>query len=163
MTVLERTTTTLVERAQVLESTDWLHDLEWKQIEKLADYMQLYTVKTGIVLFEEAARESYMGIIVKGAVKVLKQGPRGKRKQIAVLGAGKTFGEMSLIDDQPRSATIETTQPLSLLVLNKEELDRLEQEFPRLAFIVLVKLARMMSSRLRQTSGKLTEFLDALK
>ena len=65
---------------------------------------------------------------------------------------------MSLIDGEPRSATAVAESNCVLLVLTRERLDQLATKAPGLAYKVLLLLARLISQRLRQTSGKFVEF-----
>ena len=63
------------------------------------------TFQRGDIIIEEGARGSSAYVILSGAVEVLKKS-RKKEVAVATLGEGKVFGEMGLIEDRPRSATI---------------------------------------------------------
>jgi len=81
-------------------------------------------------------------------------------KVVATLGPGQTIGEMALLDGQPRSASVVAAEDLVLLVFTRAALEHLVEEKPSLAVKVLWKLARVLSQRLRQTSGALVERLE---
>jgi CRP-like cAMP-binding protein len=76
-----------------------------------------------------------------------------------MIGPGKTFGEMSLIDGEPRSASAIALDDSKVLVLTEENFHRLVYQYPHLGAMVLLKLAQLMSQRLRQTSDLLVDFL----
>ena len=85
----------------------------------------------------------------------------GVEKTLAVIETGKPFGEMPLIDGEPRSATARATVDSKILTLTQDDFRTLSNEHPRLGAILLTKLAELMSYRLRQTSGLLVEYLEA--
>jgi len=76
-------------------------------------------------------------IIDKGKVKVCKTSESGKEVVIAVLDKGQHFGEMSLIDDKPRSASIVTKEPCEFTIINKSDFDRILMANPQLAMTVM--------------------------
>jgi CRP-like cAMP-binding protein len=98
-------------------------------------------------------------LIVDGRVSVMKQGAGGAAKQISSAGAGRVVGEMSLIDGEPRSASVVADEPSTLVVLTGEGFAHLSSENPRLAIKVLLKISKLISQRLRQTSGALVDYL----
>jgi CRP/FNR family cyclic AMP-dependent transcriptional regulator len=147
------------ERAELLEGTQWTDDLSWKEIESFVRYLDTARIKKDTPVFHEGAREAYMCILVKGNVNVMKQNEKQEGKTLSVITKGKTFGEMALFDGEPRSATIVSASETILLILTKDNLDRLIREVPGLAAKILLKLAKMLSQRLRITSGKLVDFI----
>ncbi len=88
-----------------------------------------------------------MYIIVQGQVEVTRSG-----LPITVLGAGEHFGEMALLDEQPRSATVTSTGPGSVMIIRREALLELSQREPGLGNSVLLALATSLAKRLRNTN-----------
>jgi CRP/FNR family transcriptional regulator, cyclic AMP receptor protein len=150
---------TLKERAELLEGAQWTEDFSRKEIEIFVRYLDTSRIKKDTPVFHEGAREAYMCIVVKGSVKVLKQNEKHQGKTLSVLPKGKTFGEMVLFDGEPRSATIVSVEDTVLLILTKENLDRLIKESPGLAAKILLMLGKLLSQRLRVTSGMLVDFI----
>lgn len=150
----------LEERADMLEESQWAEELPWKDIECLVRYLDVSCIEKGATVLKEGDREAYMGIIARGSVQVIKQDAQLQEKVLSLIGKGKTFGEMILFDDEPRSATIVAADHTVLLILTRENLDRLTKELPSLAAKLLMKLGRLLSQRLRLTSGKLVDFID---
>jgi CRP/FNR family transcriptional regulator, cyclic AMP receptor protein len=143
----------------LLENTKWADNLSHKEVEVLAGYFRLYTAEKGSVIVSEGSREIYLCLLVDGEVRVVKQGDREKSKLLGSVGPGKTIGEMSLIDGEPRSASIIAEEPTTLLVLTGDDFQRLSSEVPRLAIKVLLKISKLLSQRLRQTTGALLNHL----
>lgn len=134
-------------------------DFAWNDIEILAGYMQCYQTSTGTIIFKEGQAGNYMCLLIKGQVEILKEGQDGRPQRIVLITQGKTVGEMSLIDGEPRSATCIATQSSVLLLLTKDNYSRIIKERPTLAVHILAKLAKLMSQRLRGVSGQLVEHL----
>ncbi len=152
---------TVRERGEMLERTQWSSDFNWRQLETLAEFLLVYQAKKGTRIFLEGDTESYMCLIAKGRVSIVKEDSEHGHKVLSTLDRGQTFGEMALIDQEPRSASAIAAQDSMLLILSKENLDLLLDRYHRLGVQVLMKLCRMMSQRLRQTSGLLVDFLEA--
>lgn len=144
----------------MIAETQLFGDFCWKDIEALACYMQCYEVAAGTIVFEEGSAGSYMCLLVAGQVEIVKDDHDGKPHRIVMISRGKTVGEMSIIDGEPRSATCIASQDSVLLLLTKDNYHRIITERPGLAVHILAKLAKLMSQRLRGVSGQLVEYLD---
>ena len=91
-----------------------------------------------------------MVAVVKGRLEVQRDGMR-----IADLGPGDHFGELSLTDLRPRSATVTATTIGRLLTIDRMQLDRLCRREPELGTRILWNLLRSTSERLRETTARL--------
>ena len=90
-------------------------------------------------------------LIIKGRVEVIMEQADGKEVILDHIGAGGAFGEMALIDDAPRSATIRTIEPSQFLILHKQEFKETAMEFPRIA----LQICSVLSRRIRDLHGKI--------
>jgi len=97
-------------------------------------------------IVEEGAPGDYMYIIVEGRVKVTKLSGDGREKILELLDVGDFFGEMSLFDDAPRSASVKAMSRVRILALARNDFLRLLGRSPDLALSVIQELTR----RLRQ-------------
>lgn len=116
--------------------------------------------KRGSEVFAEGAKEAYMSIVIKGIVKVIKEDSLNRKSAIAEVGPGKTLGEMSLIDGWPRSASAVAIEDSTMLVLTKDNFEHLLSDQPQLGSQILMKVAGLLSQRLRMTNWVLVECLD---
>lgn len=91
-----------------------------------------------------------MFIIISGKVKVVVTSDEGEEKIIADLGSGDYFGEMALLTGEPRSATVITTEPSEMFILNKSDFDLIVERFPS----ITLSMGKIMSQRLRDTLQK---------
>lgn len=131
------------------------------QLRDLAKYLHVCGFKAGRIILQEGDRESHMCMIAKGKVRIVKETDKGEPCVIATLDSGKAFGELSIIDGQPRSASVIADDDTTLFVLTKAAFDRLRVVNPSLAVAFYHKLATTISQRLRLADEKLVEYLNA--
>ncbi len=124
----------------------------------LEPFMFRYDYDKDAVVFKEGTHGGYMFFIVDGEVEVIKQFDT-KKHTIAELGPGRSVGEMSLIDGSPRSATVKAKTNLSLIVLKREDFQKLLEDHPQVANRILMGIANLLSQSLRDTNKNFTEKL----
>jgi CRP/FNR family transcriptional regulator, cyclic AMP receptor protein len=125
----------------------------------LASAMQAYQVEPLTAFIFEGDAGDFMVFLLEGEVEVFKGYATMKEKLIAAVGPGKTLGEMSLIDGEPRFATCVSVGRVIFFVLSRAGLERLLSEQPALAAKILMQLAALLNQRLRNISDKLLEYL----
>jgi CRP/FNR family cyclic AMP-dependent transcriptional regulator len=123
----------------------------------LAKALQQRRVPPGATIFQEGDAAHDMFVVLDGEVEVLKKSRRGRVQRVAILGPNDTFGEMSIIDVQPRSATVRALAPTLLLRITAEDLDALYRHDVKSYAIVVLNVARDLSRRLRVTDGLLAD------
>ncbi len=138
-----------------LDVFGFLQESDYGIIEK---YMFKYEYEENAYVFKEGTHGGYMFFIVDGTVEVIKQFDT-KKHVIAELSAGRSVGEMSLIDGAPRSATVRAKSDLSLIVLKREDFQKLLDDEPGIANRVLMGITTLLSSSLRDTNKNFTEKL----
>jgi CRP/FNR family cyclic AMP-dependent transcriptional regulator len=92
--------------------------------------------KGSVILFEDDPGDS-LYIVREGRVKVVLVGEDGREVILGVLGVGEHFGELSLIDDQPRSAHVIAMEDSKLLVLRRDDFRRRVEATPAVARLLL--------------------------
>lgn len=143
----------------MLSGLQLLNDFSGHEIRQLAEFVHAYEVETGTHVFPEGVQGNCMGLLVSGRTEVLKKNSEGESQRIATISAGKTFGEMSLIDGLPYSATIRALEPCTVVLLTKSNFTKCVHQHPVLGVKLLTEIARLISLRLRQTSGLLVDAL----
>lgn len=118
--------------------------------------------QVGDVLFREGEDAHAMYVVVRGEMEVLKRSRRGIEARVALLGPGDWFGEMSIVDVQPRSATVRALAPGRLIRISPGDLDALYRFDVRSYAIVLLNLARELSRRLRVADGILADLVASV-
>lgn len=122
-----------------------LNEGELTSIAKLASSIDVQ--KKNIVVQEFDPGDS-MYVILSGEVKISTYSVDGREVVLALLGKGSFFGEMSLLDEQPRSATVTTMTDAKLAHIRRRDLVPLLMERPA----ITLKLLAEVTSRLRRTS-----------
>lgn len=127
-------------------------------LEHLCKTLEVRQLLPGDTVFREGdpAREMY--VVLDGEMEVLKKSRRGRETRVAILGPNDCFGEMSIIDMQPRSATVRTLGAARLLKISTEEMDALYRHDLKSYTLIVLNIARDLSRRLRVTDGLLADF-----
>jgi len=146
--------------AAMLENAQMFKDLEWSQIEALSGYIQLYRAAPGAVLFSEGDRGDFMCIVLEGKLEVHKEDNQQVDKVITTVFPGRSLGEMTIVDGEPRSATAVAVVSSTLAVLTQESFLLIMRDKPALSAKLLLKIAQLLSQRLRLTSGILVDYLE---
>ena len=144
---------------EMLESCTMFNQMERYDIELIAAQMLAYEADT--TLLKEGHFNPFMCVLIDGRLAVFKE--RGaydtEPTHLATILPGRTIGEMSLIDGQSHSASVISITRSILLVLTRDRLNTLSRAHPRTANRLILKIAQLLSHRLRQTSGKLIDYL----
>jgi len=133
------------------------------EIRLLSHFMQVYRAEPGVEVVREGEPGDFMMMLVEGRIEVFKQDRWNAPRIIAIIEPGKSLGEMSMIDGEPRFATCVAAERCMLAVLTRESLARIILEQPILGAKILMELVLMLSQRLRQTSSKLVSYMDKEK
>ena len=148
------------ELANNLELTHWAKDFSWHQICTISKHMEAYSATMDTVIFDEGSEDNTMAIVIKGKINIIKKESGSKVNTIASIFPSQSFGEMSLIDGEARSAQAVADTQVEMLFLSKDKLFILLDENPKLAFKLLWIISQMLSQRLRRTSGNLVAQLN---
>ena len=127
-----------------IRQTHWGQGLEDDVLLLMLEYVQSYRVASGAVLCREGERGDFMAFVVSGRFRVHKG-----EETLAVLEAGSSFGEMALVDDEPRSASIVALEPSDILVLTALDFRQLLSDHAETAVRILFQVSRVLSQRVR--------------
>jgi CRP-like cAMP-binding protein len=129
-----------------LRANATLSELSEPALLALADKMKRLQVGRGSVIFSYQDDGDALYLLVEGRVKVHLHDAEGRELILADLGIGAIFGEMSLLDDCPRSATVTASESCLLATLSRHAMMEVIQEHPEVAMALL----QMLSRRLRE-------------
>lgn len=147
----------LVSKSPILE------DRSLEEIRKLAAYMDVWSAPGTVNIINEGEPGDFMTLVIAGSVEVVKKDRWGTTKRIAVVHAGETLGEMSMLDGEPRFASCHTVDAATFAVLHRDSFIRLIKEEPVLGSRILLKLNQLLSQRLRQTGAKLVAYMETYR
>jgi CRP/FNR family cyclic AMP-dependent transcriptional regulator len=130
--------------------------LDARDRRQLADVCLPKHFPSGSAIVEEGKPGLGLFIITSGRVEVYR-GQGEKRQLVNTLGAGGILGEMALIDNQPRSATVLTVEPTECLLITRDSFHTLVQKHTRIAWCIVPILV----DKFRRVEGKLLQLMDA--
>ena len=139
----------IFERILLLKKSPMFSEAQTEDLRTVAQAMEEETFFKGDRIFDINGQGDNMYIIQHGQVGIsLNKDPSIKGDYIATLSAGDCFGEMNLLDDQPRSASAHALKDTSTLTLEKERLRGLIINYPELSLSML----RSLSLRIRNAN-----------
>jgi len=127
------------ERVEVLRKVPLFAGLSLRDLNFIARYVGEKRVKTGAVLARQGRRERDFMLVLDGTARVERDG-----KVLADLKAGDFFGEMALIDGEPRSATVFAESPCVLLVIGRHSFQKLLDSVPGMQKKILITLCQRL-------------------
>ncbi len=131
---------------------------------ELRDICLPLALPAGRVVIQEGDQGAEMYIMLVGRVEICRRTRAGDDYTVVKLRAEDNvfFGEMALIDDDVRSATIRTTVDSEFLVVTKKDFIELGDRYPQIALPITREIAKILASRLRKTTGDMLTIFDAL-
>ncbi|TMQ08560.1 MAG: cyclic nucleotide-binding domain-containing protein [Deltaproteobacteria bacterium] len=141
---------------EILAQIDLFKDVPPTHLRRVVDIGVEEQYKGSATIFGEGSPGDKFYLIVEGAVRISRFVPGMGEEALAVLRAGAYFGEMSLIDDAPRSATAVCHERCRLFVVHRKDLEDLLFVDRDLAYELLWNWVRTLSRRLRATNDKMT-------
>lgn len=139
------------EHLQLLLKMPVFAQLSKSQTEALLGHMEEAIFPEGTPLFQEGDHGDRLYYIIGGFLDVVKAAGTSQSRVLASMGPGESLGEMAIIDELPRSATVVARSEVHALVLTREAFDQIVHEEPAIGVEILKGLARRMSMNLRYT------------
>lgn len=124
-----------------LRNVSLFHRLGDEAIEILARRMQPKSFAKGTIVVSEGDDTRSLYVIVDGTVKVFASDGCGRELVLDTPGPGEYFGELALLDDAPRSASVMTLEPCRFSVMSKSAFDECLVAYPEIARVLLCELA----------------------
>lgn len=124
-------------------------------VNALTSQMTMTAAERGSVLFRQGEPGWCLYFILSGRVKLARVDAGGREQLVALLGPGDQFGELSLLDPGPRTASATVVTDARLAQLDKPELERWILEHPDIA----MRMLRVLSRRLRRTRAEVADLV----
>lgn len=156
----------MADKTTLLKSLKLLHGIPEDKLAALGEFLVAREFADGATVFEEGTEGASLFFVAEGSVRIAKQlrsteGGAASYKELALLGPGDCFGEMSIIEaDLPRSASAIAAGPANLFELDRDQLHRWLGANPQLAIGFFSRLVGTLSARLRRSSNELTLLFD---
>ncbi|MFH0947447.1 MAG: cyclic nucleotide-binding domain-containing protein [Elusimicrobiota bacterium] len=146
-----------------LKSVEIFKELSDDVLENLSKILDERKVKKGTVIFEESSPADVFCIVAEGQVEVFKRLSEGGTKTLAVLSVGDYFGEMSLLEDKPRIASVKTMNDIVLLEIKKKKFLDLISGNLNIGMKLLSAIMSTTLNRLSATNSHLALLYDTGK
>lgn len=140
---------------QALRQIGFLSQVAEADLRLLAHHAVLRRYRKGQIIFHQGDAPSALYLLRRGRARVFLPSAKGTEVTLAILELGDHFGELGVLDGQPRSASVQAMEDTEALTLNREAMLRFLREHSDAALSVCVSLAQ----RLRQADERLAETL----
>lgn len=148
-------------KREFLQQVSLFQDISRREFGALFQCLVARQYHAGEVLCREGDIGRALFILEEGDVEVFRKGPDDEPRKIAVLKPGDYFGEISLIDEQPRTATVTAIGKVRAYLLYKTEIDKLLRQAPHIAAAIMTHLAALLAVRLRASLNRTPFALDS--
>jgi CRP-like cAMP-binding protein len=143
--------------SELIQDNFLFKNLNFTEAQDLARICHQVHYPKGAMIIEENALGAALYVVEKGEVSVVK-GEGRDLKEIARLGRGQLFGEMSLVENELTSASVVAANEVDCLVIHRDEFESLLEKNQALALKVYKSFCKMLSERLRKTTSDLSGF-----
>ena len=146
----------------VLKNISFFNTLKRSELRELSRIIYVRWFKKNEIIFSENSPGLGMYFIHKGSVKIIKDTELNDQEQLSTLTEGDFFGEISLMEERPRSESAIALEECCLLGIFRPELLRLIERKPRLGNKIILILAQLISARLHQKNEELLQIKEKL-
>jgi CRP-like cAMP-binding protein len=135
---------------RALQNTPLFAGLPMETLDALISEIEIVSLASGELLFREGDAGDALFVISEGEISIASEGP--PRVEMSRLGPGAFFGEVSLVTDQPRTATVTAIAPTELLRVDREAVSAVIRNHPDILRVVLRFVRDRLVDRLVRTS-----------
>lgn len=146
----------MTDAVDVLANIHLFRGLAPEGLRRIAAIAREESFARNAVIFKEGDVGDKLYLILDGKVRISREVSGMGEEALAVLGPGDAFGEMSIIDDFPRSADARVHERCRCLVLSRDAMEDLLFLHKDLAYEILWNFVKILSARLRETNDKMT-------
>ena len=143
----------LNEEVELLRNIPMFANIEPSKLKLLAFTSERMTFKSGDTLFKQGEAGDSAYVIIGGEANVIVDTPKGPLT-VAKLKRNDIVGEIAILCDVPRTATVQAASKLEAMVIAKDLFFRLVMEFPQMAVEIMRELARRLDATNRKLTAK---------
>ena len=144
--------------AEVLAKVSLFSNMKASDVERIASLAQSHMFQAGETIIREGDRDGRLFVVVSGEVEIIKALGKKNERYVRTLGPLSYFGEMALIDDLVRSASVVAKGETGVLILDQWSLRQDIERYPAMAF----ELMRMLSQRIRAIEKTIVDAIGGL-
>jgi CRP/FNR family cyclic AMP-dependent transcriptional regulator len=144
----------------ILKQVPIFSDLTPKELTEVEKIVHHRTYKKNEAIIQAGDPGLGMYIIAKGSVEIVEENEKAGKRTLAKLSAGSFFGDMALLDEEPRSASAIALEDSALMGFFRPDFLDLIYRKPKLGIKILLSLARVINERLRHTNELLAKIQE---
>ena len=129
-----------------------------EELRTISRHMRYIKLEKGETIFKEGDTGHYVCFLTHGSLDVLKSTDMGT-VALATLHKGRSIGEMAIIDEFPRSATVKTRTKATLIVVYRKDFNLILTSYPKIGIKILKGISRLLSQNLRKASSRLADYM----
>jgi CRP-like cAMP-binding protein len=148
------------ELVQLKKNIPFLADLSTQELQDLLQAARIRIYRQAQTLFREGDEADGMYILLAGQVKVEKRLEQGDSIVLSKLNPGDVFGEMALIEQKPRSASVRAVGQATVFFVDSLAFETMRRQFHPAAMKILRQLCLVLVQRVRRLDAILAEFFD---
>jgi diguanylate cyclase (GGDEF)-like protein len=152
--------TTQIAKAALLGDIDIFSGLAEADLKAISTKMKRRSFKSGTAVFRENEEGEELFVVADGLVAITIRSQDAEDIELSRVGRGGFFGEMSLLERAPRSATCTAVEPTECFVLAATDFDALMMEYPSAAMGVLKRMLEIAAGRLLKTGAFLSQMVQ---
>lgn len=145
---------------EIMETNPLFKGLKPKQIKTFALMGSIETIKQHELLTLQGSTDNSMMLLLKGKATISVAGEDGKDKDIAKVLPGHIVGEMALLANVPRTASIRVEEDAEVLKIDSATLERVDSRYPKLAVKIHKNISQILVCRLQKTTKNYVEHLN---
>jgi CRP-like cAMP-binding protein len=130
-----------------------------EELRMISKHMNFMDLNPGEILFSEGEKGDYVCFVAEGSLDIVKKSEKGHFATLATLNRGRSIGEMAVIDEFPRSATVRACTSAALVILTRKGFDVILEAHPGIGVKILKGISRLLSQNLRKTSSRLADYM----
>lgn len=146
-------------RLAAVKDSPLFEGLSNAEIEYLETILKEKRIPEGGTVFVENMPGESLYLIEQGTIKISKMMAEGDEKILVILGPEDFFGEMAILEGNPRSATARVAEDACLLSLQRKDFESLCEEKPKLGLKLMRNIIRTFTRRIRENSEEYREML----
>lgn len=145
---------------KVLREMSFFVDLSDDEIEVISKVISKKNYKTGETIFKDNEDGSSLYVIKRGEVKACKAAPDGELMTLTMMKDGDIFGEMSFLDERPRSATIIAISNTEVYCIDKSDFEKMVDTNPRMVYKILKNIIFTIHTIVRGMNTRYIEMIN---
>lgn len=144
-----------MDKASLLSGSSLFCELGQQELEELAQHAEWRSLPARKAVVQQGSQSQEMYAVLRGRLKVIRESTDGREATLGILEPGEVFGELAMLDSEPRTATVETLEPCELLVLRRNDVVGFLENHPK----VMRQLILILCQRLRSADALVQDTL----